>query len=1399
MSGLDGAGNGQGNQSVPQAGSPSRFERRWHLTGAGLSNVWRFGDLELPAASGRLLLRGPNGTGKTTALEALAPYLLDLNAARLSAGKARTTSLSSLMREGAASKRRYGYVWLTLAGPVEGTWSFGVRIQYSEGASPPVKAIPFAVPGRPLHELKLYAAGRGPLSAEQFAEAIAGCGGQLFDSEETYVSHLAARIFGTPDREEVATLAGRLRQVRNPTLLGDVSPQAAADALRESLPGVTEDVIGATADALAESDATREAFARDKEAADLLQDFRAVWCAHATDVVTNAHAAAFDAAREVRTQQSRVKTRTSELAAAGTEAEKVKQHVEQLDSDIASARAEVDALEGHQTYKEAGRLNELKKSVAAQTSAADAAAQAMRETVRAVVVEGESLRRQLDNIIEDLAEHTSQACSADPAADPGVPLLSWTHRPRAVLRTGEVVADPGAELVIHGDSTRLRETASAWSQRAQVHALQSDAAAVALSDHKTVELLQKDANEAARTARETAARADGESVKAKRAEVATRDASRALLEALLPWPKTHPQLVEPLRPSAASEIKEGIASGSWGIGDIEQLADSEPGQVLAVCDAWARHAMARAEAIAGELRSRAQQAVSEAAKFREDAGLLREEAKQLREGRLLPLPRPEWAGAADDSVALGAALDWPTDSGDPAARALLEAAMAAAGLLGASLGDDGATTRCWRVDATGPAIERNLSEFVAVDPGHPLASAASTVLSRVRLVSSATSDPSEDSESALVIGRDGTFRAGVLRGRVPGADNPGLLPPASHVGARQRRAAAIARAEDLDLQATQLEEKAGEQERGARRLESDADAVSALGHTFPSRENLRAAESHRAEIVRIARDAQDAASAARVEDERLARQLHQARAEWLERTRSRGLPGDVEQLEHMRDHGASTARKLRDAAGPLGGKLAERLDRVVGGYSADEIAKKLTRSETEARAAFRTATDTKTALRVLEETAGAAIADVLARHESASKRLSSLQSDVDPARERQLQAVKDEATARARLEEAEGQLREAQPKAAQLLSALRTLLGVPGVADAVIDGDGPAEDAQLLGQLAAKLQGRKTMAKKTVRERADAARAKLAGIWSLDPGDDHGELLTYVLTHRDATHTPTEAAAYAEMLKRRAEQALAASEERALREFVIGRLPSAISTAWIRLQDWIHEVNRKMRSAAASSGVGVQVRIPLREDLAPASRDVYELSCKVSDAERTSEQQRRLGEALQALLAAAEGETMQQRVASAVNIRDWVEVHYEVTRPGGKTQRWNSKTGLSGGERRLVVLAPMLAAIAAAYDGFGEKALRLVTLDEVPAEVDERGREGLARYIAELDLDLVCTSYLWDGCPGAWDGIDAHDLEAGPDGTVVAFPMLVRGLLPIPEVVFSDASPSKATQEGGRG
>ena len=154
-----------------RTGKASRFGARWRLIGAGLSNVWRYGDLELPAVSGRLLLRGPNGTGKTTALEVLWPFLLDLKQERLSAGKARFTNLTNLMREGAESTNRVGYLWASFAAPGDNhVVSYGVRLNFSKSGTPPVKVIPFFVPGRPLHELAVWGPARQALTADGFRE-----------------------------------------------------------------------------------------------------------------------------------------------------------------------------------------------------------------------------------------------------------------------------------------------------------------------------------------------------------------------------------------------------------------------------------------------------------------------------------------------------------------------------------------------------------------------------------------------------------------------------------------------------------------------------------------------------------------------------------------------------------------------------------------------------------------------------------------------------------------------------------------------------------------------------------------------------------------------------------------------------------------------------------------------------------------------------------------------------------------------------------------------------------------------------------------------------------------------------------------------------------------------------
>ena len=424
------------------------------------------------------------------------------------------------------------------------------------------------------------------------------------------------------------------------------------------------------------------------------------------------------------------------------------------------------------------------------------------------------------------------------------------------------------------------------------------------------------------------------------------------------------------------------------------------------------------------------------------------------------------------------------------------------------------------------------------------------------------------------------------------------------------------------------------------------------------------------------------------------------------------------------------------------------------------------------------------------KTGTAAIEEILEQHRQAEEGLGQVMDELGPAQaERDGSTGKRCGSPRKRAPHARRRNRHAGPS--QRVQELNRLLDVPGVVDAAFAGARP-EASTLLDSVPAALAAVKPYTKKTLRDRYDKARARLAGSWSLASGDPLGELDTYVLSYRDDSFTPPRAAAHATALAHSAEAALAVAEEKALRDFVVGMLPAAIRTGWVDIHDWTNQVNRKMRAAAASSQLSVQVRITLAGSMPEHTRTVYDLACNVFEGDRTAEQAAAVGKALQALINAADGATMAEKVAAAVNVRDWVDIAYEIHRPDGTTVNWTPRTGLSGGERRLVVLAPMLAAIAASYDRLGDSVLRLAALDEVPAEVDEQGREGLARYIATLDLDLICTSYLWDGAPGAWDGIDAWDLEAAGDTTVVGFPMLVRGLIPSPETRSPTAVPRTA-------
>jgi DNA polymerase III delta prime subunit len=1344
----------------PPAGNLDRFGGRWRLVGAGLSNVWRFGDLELDAPSGRLLLRGPNGTGKTTALEALWPYLLDLNAARLAAGKARNTHLSNLMREAADGRRRVGYVWLSFASPGNGAGvvSYGVRLNFSEGGTPPVRVTPFTVPGRPLHDLALWGVGRATLSAEQFAEAVAQQGGTTFDEPDQYVRDLATRLF-VSERADVALLAQRIREVRNPAWLGELSPREAADALRASLPGVADDEIEAAGEALAESDATRQAFEADREAAAVLDAFARAWTGHVVDVTVALHDRARQAVDDVERADASCRRAKQDSAAAARDADVAGQLAGGLAAEQDQMRGRLEAIEHSAEYRAAGRLGELEVAASSSAGAATATWTTLAEVAaRAAQQTGTDLDR-LDDLRADVALVVDEVVPVAPFAG-GVEVLTWSVDERPPYRVADRVADAGPALRAQVDAAAFGGLVRTLEERADERSRQADRARTFVTAHEAVAAAEGEARRASDEADRLARTADEVAKRAKEADAAAGHQATVLADDLRAW-------------RAGLDDDPGF--------DLADLADvdwSEPAVALDAADGFAEASATWAHGTASDARARATRRDEEARDLRRDASALRVEAERIRtEDLLLPLPRPDWAGEGDDARALGTAVDWADDV-PGTVQDVVEATLAAAGVLGATLDAAGARTDAWTVAATGPIADRNLGAVLGVDPEHSLADVATGVLARITFVPTAA-DATHD---GLVIGADGTFRAGVLAASVAAAQDEDRREPARHVGARRRREAALAHAARLDTQADDLDEQAQSLEDAARSERALAETVLHILAGFPRRDRLRDAESARVAAALARRAADEVAGEAADRAGQLTDRAREERRRWEEVVVGAGLVADVVQLEDLVTMAKSDAGQLRRAAGQLE-RFRPRLERLVEDVVRHDASEMLDARHATAQQAHTEAEAARARYQELLSQVGKTAEEVLNRHQEVKARLTDLGVKLRAAEKESRSADTKAAELKVRAEEAEARLRGAKPLAATAVAALREVLTVPGVVEAILDGDALAQaDDALLAQVGGALRGKPTVAKRTLRERADETRASLAGVWSIDPGVDHPELETYLLTHGTTSFTPLGAMGHARLLAERAEAALRAADEAALRDFVVGRLPAAVSQAWTRLFDWVGEVNRKMRSASASSGVGVAVHIGVRADLPPLVRYVYEHTCKTGEALRDPTARAEVGRVLQELIEAADGEDMTARVREAVDVRDWVDVTYQVIRPGEEQPRnWGSRTGLSGGERRLVVLAPMLAAVAAAYDRFPSDGVRLVALDEVPSEVDQEGREGLARYIAELDLDLVATSHHWDGAPGAWDGIDAHDLESGPDGTVVAFPMLVRGLHALPD------------------
>ncbi|MFF3276047.1 SbcC/MukB-like Walker B domain-containing protein [Streptomyces chrestomyceticus] len=1369
---------------MSQLSIPARWAGRWCLAGAGVENVGLLPREVLGCPSGRILVTGPNGTGKTSLLEKLCPHLLDPTTVQhLRSGKNRGTTLESLMKIGSTGRRRIGYLWLSFrppqAGPEAGTAAvyYGVRLEYAQGTNPSVTRSGFMmplVPGSDRDDLST-------LSREAFTQYVTGHGGTVFEHLDDYVADLAERVFGcAPGR--LQQIARRIKKVRDPDLLSNLTPSHAEQELHDVLPCISPEVLRVTREALAAAEATRARYLRAEKTAARLQNLSSAWLHSCARTVLSATEDALEhtAARQrAETEAESAQTHSAVSAKAHTDLAAL---VDELDvakgvaasraqalardaasSDVARARETADACEtGH---RQAEELLDAHASVAA-----DAAGQ-----LEAAV---NSVRKAVDSVVHTCAEADVPGVVASPVRMERADQAPVTIGARSFASCPAVTAETFPD-VVEGSVAALRES--------EEHLLQRGANAKMLTVvHDGVAKLQQEGKEAHARSVVAAASADRAVERHRRAHGDAHAKVTALSEAVHRWAARAQAVVRAPQFDLAAIAAQARA---WGQ-DTEYSATVHEAAVLG------KRVSSGAAAAAGGARQRAGHHRHQAAAAQQAAAQAAEQARLWGSGKLPALPGPAWFQTADESNCFAVAVDWrPGALPTGPARNAVEAAMAAAGLLSAHLTLQGvASDTGWLVEPLGPElpVEDSLASLLTVVPGHQLSEVAQAVLKRIGYAPTAD-HPGTTSRPELLIGADGTHRCGPLLARPPQAVRS-QAPVASHIGEQARRAAAQREAAAAQRECNRFEQAATRHERTAGRLTQYATSLEDLADQFPHELSRTAAQAEAAR-AQCAVSEQDARAHA-CEEGRLAQekqvQAQSALAQWREQAAGYGLPDSPRLMHEEVEASVRRAGLVHRAAEEMGGVCGLLEDVQRAAQAAVDARRRAELSTRTVLESFGRLSDARATLEACQQRSGMDELALVQEATAAQQAHTQVQQRLKEARRKLEKATSVAAAAQQAQTEAARRLQESRPRAEASVETVRRYLTLGGLAEALAwterngTGDHDEEGTWLMELRARLLAVPQPTA--GLDECADALRLHLTAApekdWHLGHGPAPERMPSHQLSLAGRRMSPHAAARTAATHRAEAQHAYSAADENALENFVLGRLPAAISTAWVDLQDWAGEVNAQMELTAASSGVGVQIDLALRRDLPPSLAAIHHLTCEIGEAERTPEEQRRIGQELLAVMrlgeetradAAGPGSSRADRLAEAIDIRNWVTVKYMITRPGATRQeRWGARgVTVSKGESRLIVLAPMLAALAAEYRDLPSHAARLCALDEVPGDVDDHGRDGIAAYLASLDLDLMSTSHNWDGSPGAWDGIDIFELEEGPDDTVISFPLRV--------------------------
>jgi uncharacterized protein (TIGR02680 family) len=1370
-------------------GSTARIDR-FRPTRCGVINLWDYRDEEFVFADGRLVLRGPNGSGKTKALEVLFPFVLDarIEPRRLNpfAGDERTMKSNLLYR---GQESAYGYVWMEFArdvpaDPDDGadtavpevvTIGAGLRAQRHNDR---VSRWYFVVDGQVGRDFSLLGPDDRPLTKRQLTAELAHLPTIMTDRPVEHRTAVDARLFGLGIGrfEQLITL---LLTLRRPQLAKNLDPKGLSRALADGLRPLDEGLIDEAAHSFSDMENVQRTLAgliqADAAAAAFLTGYTTYLRTHARAEadrltgrleaieavrvdLTGALAARARSAADRDEARDRLDRERDRLRDISSRLESLKASPAYRDREQLTRQAELTAQLGRATEQDARIRDGAQAEAARREQARSTAAAAHLEAVAAVN------RRAAE--LSGAARDAGIGWDADDNADDGH--LAERVAARVTGREDDVAA-VRAGIVAVAEAAHLRDQAQRRLDRTQERL---DAAEQALAAAQDAVTTQRD----------------------------------RLAERLTQWLTDHAGLLDrlggPDRPEPVPEpgpaspgtlsdgVRDALTAAARQVGDV----DAQP--LPTVLDTVvAEPRQARRDEITG-LGNILDLVTDQLAALRAERALVADEQDQA------PPPFAARTGSRSgrSGAPLWALVDFAPDVDDVTAAAI-EAALEAANLLDAWVGPDTDTGASDTLLLPLPPAKRPKRSLLG---GHLIAEpdaalpvpAIEAILASIAIGSPAGTGAAG---AAPVIDPDGRFRQGIQLGAHH-------KPHAEYIGATARARRRALRLAALDTQVEATEQELADTQQAARTVQAMLEGLDAardaLPATGPLAEAIRTVDRESAKVQAVHGELDNARSDL---DQAIAGH-HRRHQSLLAIGAARSMPTDAALVDGIAsatslfnrvgaDLGAArrSARERADALAVADDELLRAQDRLIEAAEQAELSRTEHQSREEELRTLRAAVGV--GVDELDRQIESATGDLRAARTAERSAETALQAAIDEAGGRRIavQGASDAlTTAIAEAQQECVRLRPyARPDVADVLRLPDRLPAWPTAgeqwadprglsADAVDslprDPDHPvaalpdAVTALHHGILAATGELRPNESSlKSSRTRVSASLTQLQDQLAAAGHEYHpdwepvDDVIVVKVSDEQGYASIGDFARRIGAARQDQEALLSESEQRILEDALLGRLAQQIHERTTDARDLIAQMNREMRGRRMSSGATVGIAWEQADGLEPQQRAVSKLldrDASQLSADDLATMRAHFAGRIKDLRAQREDRPYPEILTEALDYRGWRSFVLTLVAPGGQEERLTQArhSTLSGGEQSVSLHLPLFAAAHVMLSSAAPHCPRLLALDEAFAGIDDPGRSELLGLTAQFDLDLFMTGYdLWATYPTV-PGCAHHDL-----------------------------------------